>query len=85
MHFIVLYPQNGDRVVSIDSVTSFNSMYQRVVQQVKVTELEHYGQTTCNKLCASSHAVSSVVCVVNKLDRRRVLLTTRSTCSGEIF
>jgi len=26
-----------------------------------------------------------VVSVVNKLDRRRVLLTTRSTCRGEIF
>ena len=42
----------------------------------------------CNKLCASSHDASTVVdrrrCVVNKLDRRRALLTTRSTCRGEI-
>jgi len=29
--------------------------------------------------------VSTVVSVVNKLDRRRLLLTIRSTCRGEIF
>jgi len=38
----------------------------------------------CSKLCPSSHDASTVLGVVNKLDRRRVLLTTRSTC-GEFF
>jgi len=27
MHYIVLYPQNGDRIVTIDSVTSLHAMY----------------------------------------------------------
>jgi len=27
MHYIVLYPQNGDRFVTIDSVTSLHAMY----------------------------------------------------------
>jgi len=26
-HYVVLYPQNGDRIVTIDSVTSFHPMY----------------------------------------------------------
>ena len=26
-HHVVLYPQNGDRIVAIDSVTSFHPMY----------------------------------------------------------
>jgi len=27
MHYIVLYPQNGDRVVTVDSATSLHAMY----------------------------------------------------------
>jgi len=27
MHYIVLYPQNGDRIVTIDSVTSLHPIY----------------------------------------------------------
>jgi len=52
-------------------------------QQIEVTELDHYGRRTCNIVCASSHDASTVIAVVNKLDRRRVLLTTRSTCRGD--
>ena len=40
---------------------------------------------TCNKLRTSSHNKSTVVSVVNELDRRRVLLTTRSTCRRKIL
>jgi len=29
-HYAVFYPQNGDRVVAIDFVTSFHPMYERV-------------------------------------------------------
>jgi len=47
--------------------------------QIEVMEVEHFGRPTCNKLCASSHDASAVISVVNKLDRRRVLLTTRLT------
>jgi len=31
MYYIVLYPQNGDRIVTIDAVTSFHPMYKTVV------------------------------------------------------
>ena len=45
-----------------------------------VRALEGYRRPTCNKLCASSNYASIVVGVIDKLDRRRVLLTTRSIC-----
>ena len=45
----------------------------------------NYARPTCSKLRASSHDASTVVGVVNKLDRRRVLLTTRLICRSEIF
>ena len=44
-----------------------------------------YSRPTCNKIRASGHNASTVTGVIHKLDRRRVLLTTRSTCRGEIF
>ena len=28
-HYAVLYPQNGDHIVAIDSVTSLHTMYSR--------------------------------------------------------
>jgi len=40
---------------------------------------------TCNKLYDSNNDASKVAGVIHKLDRRRVLLTSRSTCRGEIF
>ena len=44
---------------------------------------------TCTARCALRIAVhchdASTVAAVNKLDRQRVLLTTRSTCRGETF
>jgi len=55
-------------------------------QQIEVTELEGYSWPTCSK--QPRLPVDCLVGVVNKLDRRRrrrVLLTTRSTCRGEIF
>ena len=49
-------------------------------QQIEVMELQHYGRRTCSKQpCRVDRRV------FNKLDRRRVLLTTRSTCRGEIL
>ena len=54
-------------------------------ERIEVMELGGYSRTTCNKLCASSNEASTVVGVIHKLDRRRVLLTTRSTCRSEIF
>jgi len=54
-------------------------------QQTEVMELEGYSRPTCNGLCASSNDALTVVGVVNKLDRRRVLLTTRSFCPGKRF
>jgi len=48
-------------------------------------ELEGYSRPTCNRQCASSNDALTIVGVVNKLDRRRVLLTTRSFCPGKRF
>jgi len=45
-------------------------------EQVEVMALEGYSRSMCDKLCASSY---------DALDRRRVLLTTLSTCRGEYF
>ena len=44
-------------------------------QQIGVLDSEHYyyDRPTSNKLCASSHDAWTVVGVVDKLDRRRVL------------
>ena len=44
-------------------------------QQIDLMELEHYDCQTCKKLRAPSHDATIVVSAVNKLDRRRVLLT----------
>ena len=54
-------------------------------EQIEVMELEGYSRPTCNKLCSSGHDASIVVGVIYKLDRRRVLWTTRPTCRGIIF
>ena len=35
-HYVVLYPQNGDRIVTIDSVTSFHPMHNAPPQRVSV-------------------------------------------------
>ena len=56
-------------------------------QQNEVMELEGYSSPTCSK---QPRLVDCRIGVVNKLDcrrrrRRRVLLTKRSTCRGEIF
>ena len=56
-------------------------------------DLEHYGRQTCSKtMCSvgvedrpSIHDMANGVSAVNKLNHRRVLLTTRSTCRGKIF
>ena len=46
---------------------------------------EHYSRLACNKRCSPSHDASTLVSVVNKLDRQQILLKTRLTCRGEIF
>ena len=46
-------------------------------RKVEVMQLEDYSRPTCNKLCASRSCALIVVGVIYKLDRRRVLLTTR--------
>jgi len=52
-------------------------------QQIEVMEFDHYNRPIYNKLvCASNHGASTIVGVVNKLDRRRVLATARSICRG---
>ena len=51
-------------------------------KQIKLMEIEGYSQPMCSK---QPRLVDCRIGVVNKLDRRRVLLTTRSTCRGEIL
>ena len=51
-------------------------------QQIAVMELKGYSWPTCSK---QPRLVDCRIGVVNRIDRRRVLLTTRSTCLGEIF
>jgi len=53
----------------------------RTARRDGVIELEGYSRPTCNKQCESGHRASTVIGVIHKLDRRRVLLT----CCGEIF
>ena len=60
-----------------------NKLYKSTTNR---SELEHRGRGLCSKLGARySHGTATVVSVVNKLDRRRVLLTglTWSTCHGK--
>ena len=56
-------------------------------QQIAVMELEGYSWSTCSRP-RQPRLVDCRIGVVNKLDRwrrrRRVLLTTRPTCRGEI-
>ena len=52
------------------------------LEQIDVMESEV--RPTCNKLCASGDDASTVTCVIHKPDRRPVLLTTPSTCCGEV-
>jgi len=55
-------------------------------EQIEVMELEGYSRpTTYNKLVHPVAKRATVVGVIYKLDRRRVLLTTPSTCPGKIF
>jgi len=35
MHYVVLYPQNGDRIVTIDSVTSLHPVYGTACQKLQ--------------------------------------------------
>ena len=46
-------------------------------QQIEVIELVGYSRQTCNNPRASSHDASTVVGVIHKLDRRRVLYMLR--------
>jgi len=62
-----------------------NKLYNNSTRNRSDGVIEHFGRPTCIKWCASSHDTLTIVGVVNKLDRRRVLLITRWTCSGEIF
>jgi len=55
-------------------------------EQVEVVELEGCSRPVYSKLAHSATTRSTVVRVIHKLDRRRVLLTTPSTfCRGEFF
>ena len=64
-HYGISYPQNGDRIVTMDPVTSLHLLYisRNLVnccatvgtsftnnpEQIEVAEFEHYGRRTCSK------------------------------------
>jgi len=57
-----------------------------IPKQIEVKEsLEGYSQQRVTKLWASTTTRSTVVGVIHRLDRRRVLFTTSSTCRGGNF
>ena len=58
----------------------------KLCNKSKLLELKGYSRPTCNKLCAPGHGTSTtIVTVIHRLDHHRVLVTTRSTCRGDIF
>ena len=57
---------------------SCQPMHSISITNRSIMKLEGYSRPTCNKLHAS-------IGVIYKLYRRRVLLTARSTCLGEIY
>ena len=72
--------------VKLWSITDVETVCTTNPQQTELMELECYSWSTCSK---QPRLVDCRIGVVNKLDRRRrrrrVLLTARSTCRGEIF
>jgi len=62
-------------------LSTVETSYQANPQQIELMELEGYSWPTCSK---QPRLVDCRIGVVNKLDRRRVLLTTRSTCHGSV-
>ena len=73
--------QRRQNLVSSDSTTVEISCIANP-KQIKLMEIEGYSQPMCSK---QPRLVDCRIGVVNKLDRRRVLLTARSTCRGEIL
>jgi len=73
--------QRRQNLVSSDNTTVEISCIANP-KQIKLMEIEGYSQPMCSK---QPRLVDCRIGVVNKLDRRRVLLTTRSTCRGEIL
>ena len=83
-------PQRESRELAVsrhlvNCCTTVETSFTTNLRQIEVMESQHYSRPTWHKLYASSHDASTVVGVVNKLSRRRVLLTTRSNFRGEIF
>jgi len=63
----------------------YNKLYNKSTTNRSILELEGYTLPTFSK---QPRPIDCCIGVVNKLDhpcRRRVLLTTRSSCPGEIF
>ena len=67
-----LLPQAGRNVSRnlVNGCTTVGTSFTANPQRIEETELEHYGRRACSKLCAASYDTSTVVGVVNKLDRR---------------
>ena len=75
----------ADTLPAAQPTVSKHWMHQTAQKNRSKIELEHYSRRSCSKLCARwVNSPDTLRRVINKLDRRRVLLTTWSTCRGEI-
>ena len=66
--------RTAQHAVSIETLSTAMQLWEQVVQQIEVMELEHCGRRTCNKLCVSGYDASTVVGVISKLHRRQLCI-----------
>jgi len=64
----------AQHAVSIEILSTAMQLWEQVVQQIEVMELEHCGRRTCNKLCVSGYDASTVIRVISKLHRRQLCI-----------
>jgi len=53
-HYAVLYPQNGDRIVTIDYVTSLHPMYTNRAMVLSMRRCQHVSRYLSDAYCWSS-------------------------------
>ena len=70
------------RDVSVKILSAVETICTTSPQRIAAVEIEGYSWSTCSK---QPRLIDCRIGVVNKLDCRRVLLTTLLTCRGEIF
>jgi len=56
MHCIMLCPQNGDRIMIIDSVTSLHAMYKKIIKRRYIVQARpvYTGSSNSNMMLTAS-------------------------------